>query len=549
MPLIKGEFIGNEFQFVCCDYGNRDSIWLELSKDYIHKYGEGETDKHSEIQERLKHVYVWLGSKFDDVINGHCEVAFLMFMFNNHDTLCQLWIDQERYGEQFSHPDISEQDLKLERRINKIIIEQISKHELVGCTNVIEEIAKNNVRYIAAAELLLYIGVQLYIHSNYLAENQISKDTFKVICDSRLFRIEFKPGYPEFIDHLRRNLIEFSSDVVVQDYTTELRQILCKSYELDYGIVIGNLFDDGSLHEKLGFIKLEQAASLLHQEFGYTIENVIALAGGLIMHPHNINDTLTTFYKNQDSSRFLFRPIIHFISEGRSFYKTSFSKYLESIHALQTMGLAFNHAPGEWLAKSDIKEFVERIVGNNDKILEDPAFSIISEFTDLIDRGVKSLVTAGNNINIDNAECGEIDILFYSPRYSTLFVCECKHMRQRTDMVGWLRDIRQFRDNYESVLERKIAFIKENIQKFVTHLELISSKTIDIAIKDLRVEGIFVINMATLYMFDAHYKVYTLSSLKSFCSGNLVYGTIRMHGEEGDFDVNYPYIHSFQQNR
>ena len=121
-------------------------------------------------------------------------------------------------------------------------------------------------------------------------------------------------------------------------------------------------------------------------------------------------------------------------------------------------------------------------------------------------RNIKSLKTlTNNNINIDNAQCGEVDFIIIDEEHRRVIVAESKYNKAKYEGVGYRSDYSNF-TKYEIQIEKKLTFVRQNIELVQTHFRRIYNSN-EIEINDFDVVGAFFINTPTFYMYNSVYSV------------------------------------------
>lgn len=145
-----------------------------------------------------------------------------------------------------------------------------------------------------------------------------------------------------------------------------------------------------------------------------------------------------------------------------------------------------------------------------------------------------------NNINIKD-DIGDIDILFIDTEQSTIYICECKNLRIKYDYKEYKNDYTKLQE-YESQLERKINWASENKKIIQEHFKLRPNNPINIDILNYKVEGIFIINSVTIYMYNGKYKSYTIYNFRRMLKGENVFEEIDLEYKGKDYIIEYPYF-------
>lgn len=231
--------------------------------------------------------------------------------------------------------------------------------------------------------------------------------------------------------------------------------------------------------------------------------------------------------------------------DKKTFHVIGTNKWKESLSQLSTNCFPFGLFPEEWKTNKDLKKFIENINNTHDKILQEPIIEIIDHNSFPYELDIKSYQTHKKQfININN-DIGDIDILFLDPWNMIIYVCECKHNRSRFDYNNWKRDYANFKGKYEEQLERKVNWASQNIEVIENHFNLRKENPIPkIDLSGYSVEGIFIINAPTLYMFNSKYKCYTIYDFSKLMKGETVYMNFQLTVEDQDksYIIEHPYF-------
>jgi len=110
-------------------------------------------------------------------------------------------------------------------------------------------------------------------------------------------------------------------------------------------------------------------------------------------------------------------------------------------------------------------------------------------------------------------EPGEIDFIIVDPNCKKILITDCKYHRARYEMVGFSSDFRNFRDNYEPKINRKVKYIKEKKQLLQEHLQ--REGKIDYDISGFECDALFIVNTPTFYILNGTVKTVTATHLEN----------------------------------
>lgn len=431
MPFIIIKSDTEVFKFVRCSYRFRDEYWLEMTESLLEELESKDLIISENTELSLRFNYDFLCSKFDAIIDEMSNVGFLIFAFTNYDVLCQLYIAQVG-GFEINDEEFDRNDLAVERRAYRVILEQFVRQNISSVNDTIIDIQENGHAYLEALERLIYLGVQIFNMGNYISKSRYVPNALKANTDEEGFLLDQKKVYADVYHSITNDMIKHGASVKMPIYFEELTEKLSDCFGIDYSGALGYLAGDDSPKSRYGYYKLELAINHLVDNHGFDKDGLKVFYGGLTLNRENSFPTNMSFFKSQDNQRLLFRPIIEFEMDGELYHKTSPNKISESIVSLMANCIPYGASPHEWLANDVYKRYEDTVKKRNDKVLEDPAFKIIKEQLPASDQSVTSLLTGKDNILIDNQECGEIDILCADVAGKRIIICECKNNRQKS---------------------------------------------------------------------------------------------------------------------
>ena len=204
--------------------------------------------------------------------------------------------------------------------------------------------------------------------------------------------------------------------------------------------------------------------------------------------------------------------------------------------------IPYNIFPIEWSKITIISGHIKNKIKNNDKLLEDRIENILKNNEIPFERNIKTFEYERNKyINLLKNGVGEIDYIFINSVNNTLYICECKNNRIRFDSCGWRRDYSKFEDDYENQLGRKLSWAMDNVEIIVKHFARKFERIPNW--RDLKVEGVFLINAPTLYMYDSPFVTLTLYNLKNLIENKLKFEIIHVTDiYNNKFDLCLPYF-------
>ncbi len=204
--------------------------------------------------------------------------------------------------------------------------------------------------------------------------------------------------------------------------------------------------------------------------------------------------------------------------EGAEYWLVGAEKWREGLSSLVANAIPFGVCPAEWLAYEPVKEFVDQVRDGHDKVLERPLATILAQRGLTFEANLKAVQNGKQTVSLVVPGVGEMDLLFIDPKAKTLYVGECKHNRSRFDAAGWRLDYQRFVRDYERKLAGKVAWATQHLTAIAAHFSFTTKQPVDLT--GYRVEGIFLINAPTLYMYDGPYRTFTISAFRRLVNGH-----------------------------
>ncbi len=542
MPMLK---VYNR-NVVLPNYDYGDKYWPIVTEIVSKKIGDVEITESEYVQKLLKECFVKLCAVFEKKIEEQRKVSFYIFCQNLHEDSIEIWQKQIPGS---SLGDI-EEDFAASRRVLKIILEQSCKLKLIGTPNYYSEIESNIGTYIEYLEELLYIGTWCYTLSEYISRSQLFPTSIGVKIESNELNILTYQPYQGLFDFLFHEIKKHNADVVVSDSIIGLKELLTKEFQVDYNIL--SSFINLQLEDqryRFGLHNIGNIIEEIHDQYNYDINFIKSFYEGLTVNKANSLSIEDCFLKNQHENRHVFRPILELEVEDEKYHMIGYNKWLESITLLTTNSFPFGHYPYEWKRYKAIKNFVCEVDNSHDKLLENPIKELLSKDNRIFDSNIDSFEQfTGNNINIKK-DVGDIDILFLDKKYKVIYICECKHNRSRFDLNNWKRDYSNFKNKYESQLERKVNWVSKNIKVVQNHLKIRYPQKLDFEIDEFETRGIFIINAPTVYMFNGNYRAFTISDIKNLLNEQYVDIKIEFTNEDSGEKilVEHPYFDNLEK--
>jgi hypothetical protein len=528
------------------DSSARDKYWTALSKYLIEKHGKRDFTEPNKVESILLDAFNFLIDNFRKLIMQEDSLTFFIYVFWLHEesikiyfkTLSGLKIDK-----------IDESEFARYRRILKLILEQGCDINLAwGKLSSGSEVLSMDIKI----QELLYLGTWIYGFADNIAYQKMIEDCYEIKFDKEnLLSVNWQYHYGETYNQLFPTLVEdYEKGTFDEQATRELVNSIENCFGINYKFASGIIFEIKKLHSPKDptFQTIEPQVLPLNLEAEFKIDKVIAnkFYDGLTISRKNKLTIEEAVLKPYSTKRYAFRPILVYRIGGEDRALVGIEKFTESMMVLATNAIHWNAMLSEWLELKCMQNFITNKGNDHDAILEDEIEEIVRKKRFRYCRNIKSFKQASKtNVRIDNEVAGEIDLIVVNPRLKTVFVADSKYNRARYEGVGYRNDYTNFIKSYEPQLSKKINWVSNNLKILQEHLQIIyNSQLIDLT--NFKVEGIFIINTPTFYMFNGKYKAITLRQIGDFLEGKYQYPDLYIYKEAGDDEmlmiVKHPYF-------
>ncbi|MDR7209918.1 hypothetical protein [Flavobacterium piscis] len=549
--LLMPGYIIDKKRVLISDDKYKEIYWPELTEYIKDKYFQDtiEIKEPQKVQDILKDCFSFLCNKLSELIENEKRFSFYLFCHNLHEDSIDVFIKQL---EGFKLP-FNEEKFAASRRILKIILEQSTKYDLNGCPNFSQEMKSNWLEYCELLERMIYVGEWAFISSEYTARSQLFPKAIGIsINDNELTFLTHQP-FELLFSYIFNEMPNHDSNVALSDCIDDFKELVEEKYNITYDHLcyfIAEIINKPA--NKLGVTILPTIIENIKENSNVNHMFIESFYKGLTITKENALDIEKCFYNNQDLNRHMYRPILEYNIDKKTFHVIGPNKWKESLSQLSTNCFPFGLFPEEWKANKDLKKFIENVDNTHDKILQDPIIKKLVENSLPHEVDIKSFQTHKKQfININN-DIGDIDILFLDSKNKIIYVCECKHNRSRFDYNNWKRDYANFRDKYEKQLKRKVNWATQNIEIIENHFKLrIENPIPNIDLSKFSVEGVFIINAPTLYMFNSKSKCYTIHDFSKIMNNKQVFMDFHFTVEDQNktYIIKHPYFDNIEKMR
>lgn len=533
-----------EIPFINFDLSEK--FWLLISAMVREKHGTDKVTDGPLVQEALKASYSVCGTLFMEALAQETRASFYLYvqhlLENTHEIYQDILAGKEVTVDKSEFANV--------RRTLRIILEQSVTLDLKGAPNFLAEIKDNVKAYIGKLEELLYLGYQGFLISQEIARSQLfPKSTGIDVDEQGMLAMYARPPYNALFDYLEADIPKHDKSVTIYHNLTDLIAVW-KELGIDYKELTSFMADQISKPVfRISVMPKEEFYQQIKEHFGEAGGMAIDFYAGLTINRANVLSFGDCILRSQDNHRIMYRPLVELTIEGKAYLIAGLNRWHESLTTLTTNALPWGQVAEEWKQHKAIKDFVQQLESTHDDVLEDAAVRLLKAKNIPYDKSIKSLKQhKGNNLNIEKiAGVGEIDLLFVDQEKRILYVAECKHNKSRFDYFNWKRDYTIFKPKYETQLNNKLKFAQANTERMLIHLEVVNG--IQIADKTAyHVEGIFVINAPTLYMYDANFPTLTLHNVEELLNEQYVIPKFQVKMPDGtELLIEQPYFQNLDK--
>lgn len=530
------------------DYKPEIKYRKELSELLIKEFGEGPYSNQELVREAISFCYNYYCDKFIDLCKNEKSLRFYQLILSQHEqaTEVALFANDEDFPDGLSRDYIS-----IYRRVLKWILEQACDVMLVNDEKIDDkflERAKNKLNE------LYFVGDMIFFCANIYAEQDMIEDVAEIIFDdSKQYIVRHKHHYNYVIEKIKEsfNTISFKHVVdenAIQDLITELNHCFGVKYEYLTTVIheIHKLNKDkGGQYCPFGWESLPLSVESM---FGANVDQARLLFKGLTLSRDNKLKLHDLACKPHTLFRYIYRPILIWNVEGEDFAIIGINGFKESIMQLTTNCIPWGKAPIEWLSNNSFQEYVHSKEDLHDKWFDDDLEKRLIDANFHYHKYVTSLKTSNGSISLNIPSVGEIDFIIIDHDNRKIYIADCKHLQGRYDMMSQKNDFSNFvkvGKGYNNQIKNKLDFIETKRTELNYHYkETYGNNNPDI--DSYTIEGIFIINTPTFYMFNSDYRIYTINVIVDILKRNLIDPelTVIIESEESTqvLNIKYPYF-------
>jgi len=538
-------YLINNIPILWFDEPDHEEYWRSLSNHLINAYGNNSVTDHYAVEEILLEGYNFLINEFSSLVLSETSLSFFLYVFWLHEL--SIKIHRNILGG-LKINEIEESQFSTYRRILKLILEQGCDIDLVSGGFPTRD---RKALFESKIEKLLYLGNWIYMFTDYIAFQKMIDECYNLRFDeNNLLKIDWNHNYGEIYSYLFPKLGEdYEQGTFDRDAVPDLLEKINDCFGIDYNTASGLIFEIKRHHSPHNSIFQTIQPHILPENLrniqGITFDKAKSFYDGLILSRENKFTIDEVVRKPYSTNRHLFRPILIYNIGGEERALVGNEKLAESIVVLGTNSIHWNNILEEWKQNECMQKFINKKGKEHDKILEDQIEKVIKNKNLYYCRNIKSFKQPNSdNIKIDNHLVGEIDFIIVNIELEKVFVVEAKYNRAKYEGIGFRNDYTNFVNNYEFKLQRKVSWISTNLIVLQEHIKLIEYIT-DLNLDNYSVEGIFIINTPTFYMFNGDFKAITLNQIFDFLDDNYEFNEINIPIDQNNHEyitVEHPFF-------
>jgi hypothetical protein len=522
-----------------------------ISKLIKDKFGEGPFLSFGETNEILHFLNEGLIGQFKCTMMQETSLAFYQYIQILHEQSNEIAIER-KFSSHFTQ--ITETDFVLYRRVLKFILEQACHLELIYAESLDD--AKKRVPDFL--EELIYIGDLLFSNSNLIASQQLIEDAVEIFFNTdELYIIDYKHHYNAIIEEIKKDIDNhFKKSISDTNAINDFNQALIKCFGASFYDVIReakSMHQYSKDHNKEPYpcassFDLKSLIENLSHNSQISTTQAEAIISGLILNKETKCSFTDAFYKPQSIQRYLYRPFLQWNIKGFAtpMILVGICSLEMALERLAINAISWNKYPSEWNCEC-FNNYVKQKQESNDKILEDALEIVLKEHNVVYSRNLTSLKKKNNqNLSIIHEDCGEIDFLFIFN--NKIYIADSKHLLARYDFNNWRNDYATFetnKNNYNDTISNKLKYLGSRKALIEEHFE-VENPGESFSLVHNKLEGIFLINNPTFYMYNSKYKIFTTTDFERFLQGGYVYPKFHITEHDGDnvrtYIIKHPYF-------
>lgn len=519
----------------------------DLSKLLLDNFGVGPYTDHETARKAVTFSFNFFCDKFLDLCHSETSIGFYQLVLSQHEQAIELAL----FGNKSHYPEgITEEYIAVYRRILKWILEQ-------ACDIKLHNEEKHDDKFLDRAKSklneLVFLGEMIFYDANMYAEQDMIEDVVEVKFDKQnQYVFCHKHHYDFIIEKIQESQgIHSFKHVVDEKAMDDLKSAIENCFGIKYEFLSTVIAEIHKVNKSKGGqycgFGWESLPLSVQSMFGANADQARILFKGLTLDRTNKLKLHDLVCRPQTMYRYLYRPITIWNIGGEDFALIGINGFTESIIQLVTNAIPWGKAPDEWMANKCFKEYVHSKEDEHDKWLDNEVEKKIREMKLPFHRNVTNIVTEYGNLSLLVKDVGEIDFIIISHNNKKIYIADSKHLQGRYDMMTQKNDFSNFTKDkgYNKQIANKIKWTSENIIHLDFHNKSIHGPS-EPSITAYEIEGIFIINTPTFYMYNSDYRIYTVDVFAQIITGQLKDPELKVIVDNEDtltkFNIKYPYF-------
>lgn len=518
-----------------------------LSQQIIDKFGkkiQTLDDKKNIIGFSLNYFV----DKFEQICHHETSVRFYQGILRFYENATEFVL---KYNKNATIDGLPLNYIAKYRRILEFILE-------AGCEvkmkRTEEDEDKFNIRLEAIIDDLLFLGNRILTYANLYSEMSMIEDNLDIFINEDNECIIRRNHHYEMIFKVIINESGNAYEKYVKDNTEyEGLEDLIVALQNCFGIryetvenIIESVYRLSELNNgALVALKPELLSSYLSHLNSISTTVAKQFLAGLMLDKSTKMNLFDLARKPYSINRYSYKPILIWNIDGEDAAIITWNSLPLAFTLYVSNAIPWGKVPKEWMQNKKFKNYVHRKEDSHDKWLDDYVEKILIKNKIEFDRNVKKLQSSKNKfISINGKGLGEIDFIILSPKTNTIFIVDCKNLASKYDVTSQRNDYDKFVNNkkaYDKTMEKKLKWFETNRDIIENHFKLKYKNTSNIGAYDI--EGIFIINTPTLYMYNSKYRIYTVNKIEEVLLGNYQDMIYIIENENRDYHIiQYPFF-------
>lgn len=520
---------------------------IELSEKLLNEFGEGPYSEYSKVREAISYSYNYFCEQFLKLCHQENSVRFYQFILSQHEQSIEVafFAKEEHFPE-----GIDGKYIAVYRRILKWILEQACDIELHNQEKTDDLFLE---RALTILNELVFIGDMIFTCATMYAEQDMIEDVAEIIFEDGLYVMKHKHHYDYVIQEIQKSYGIHSFKHVVEENPIEnLQEGIESSFGTKYAYLTTVIQEIHKMNKEKGGqycgFGWKSLPLSVESMFNADPEQASILFKGLTLSKENKLKLPDLVCKPQTMFRYLYRPILMWNIEGEDFAVVGINGFSESIIQLTTNAIPWGKAPDEWMENKTFKKYVHSKEDEHDKWLDDEVEKRLLDGGLHFFKNLTTINAESGSITLIIKDVGEIDFIIINHKSQKIYVVDCKHLQGRYDMMTQKNDLSKFtkgKKPYNLQLENKINWANSNLENLNFHYQKEYGAD-NPEISNYNVEGIFIINTPTFYMFNSEYRIYTVDVVVDIINKKLKDPEMTIMVDEEDkmtmFQIKYPYF-------